>query len=235
MLKANQTDYDHLKTIRPSLDKQYVYYQEMKAFVRDFVDCYEEKMAEIETAENKWKDLLRARANRIVSRRQTDVKDQSLECSSASGAKKIADSGHEERLRAREARRESKKKIREKKYKIQIHLSRSDAVVPLYEGLSSEDDDEDGESFKQERKKLVDELNAAISEEINENFYEYELIKARFEKWNTQFNETYRNAYISLSLPKLFGPLVRCELIDWNPLEKVKNLKSHFNNRKAII
>ena len=66
-------------------------------------------------------------------------------------------------------------------------------------------------------------MNDIISSETNENFYEFELIKGQFEKWNTQFNETYRNAYISLSLPKLFSPLIRCELIDWNPLEKNAN------------
>lgn len=187
-------------------------------------------MTEIEGAENKWKDMLKQRADRIVSRRQQEVKDQSLECSGATkagGQKKIADQAHEERVRSREGRREARKKIREKKHKIQIHLaSKSDTpALALYEGLSSDDEDgEEMEAFKQERKKLVSELNGTIAEEINENFYEYELIKARFEKWNDQFGETYRNAYISLSLPKLFSPLVRCELVDWNPLDKVRGV-----------
>ncbi len=59
-----------------------------------------------------------------------------------------------------------------------------------------------------------------ITSDTNENFYDINLIKLRFERWSTDFNETYRNAYISLSLPRLFMPLVRTELIDWNPLEK---------------
>ena len=63
-------------------------------------------------------------------------------------------------------------------------------------------------------------MSDLITQDTNENFYEFTLIKTRFEKWNTQFNETYRNAYISLSLPKLFAPLVRTEITDWNPLEK---------------
>ena len=66
----------------------------------------------------------------------------------------------------------------------------------------------------------MSDLTETITSETNENFYQFDLIKERFEKWNTQFNETYRSAYISLSLPKVFSPLVRCDIIDWNPLEK---------------
>ena len=41
---ANQTDFESMKKMRPSLELQYIYYQEMKAFVRDFIDCYNEKV-----------------------------------------------------------------------------------------------------------------------------------------------------------------------------------------------
>ena len=43
--KAGEIDYENLKTAKPSLDKQYVYFQEMKAFIRDFIDCYNEKVS----------------------------------------------------------------------------------------------------------------------------------------------------------------------------------------------
>lgn len=80
--------------------------------------------------------------------------------------------------------------------------------------------------------KITTELNEILTGDTNENFYEYNLIKTRFEKWSTQFNETYRNAYISLSLPKLFSPLVRCELIDWNPLENTTSGPDYLENTK---
>lgn len=38
-------------------------------------------MPDIKEAELKWKDLMNQKATKIVNRRQTDVKDQSLECS----------------------------------------------------------------------------------------------------------------------------------------------------------
>ena len=66
-------------------------------------------------------------------------------------------------------------------------------------------------------------MNKQLTLEIDENFYQFDLIKKRFEKWNANFKETYKNAYVGHSLPKLFTPLIRCEIIDWNPLEKVFN------------
>lgn len=75
-------------------------------------------------------------------------------------------------------------------------------------------------------------MTESITSETNENFYQFDLIKERFEKWNTQFNETYRNAYISMSLPKVFAPLVRCDLIDWNPLEKSGGSVESFESFK---
>ena len=43
-LNANKTEFESLKTSRPVLDEQYIYFQETKAYIRDFVDCYNEKV-----------------------------------------------------------------------------------------------------------------------------------------------------------------------------------------------
>ena len=55
--------------------------------------------------------------------------------------------------------------------------------------------------------------------EVAEDFYKIDLITKRFEAWKSLSLSSYNNAYILLSLPKLFSPLIRIELIDWNPLE----------------
>ena len=79
---------------------------------------------------------------------------------------------------------------------------------------------QDEKSFKQK----FDEIRSEMSEErlfsdINEDFYKYDLIKARIEKWKLIDESSYKNAYVSHHLPKLFSPLIRIDLIDWNPLE----------------
>jgi hypothetical protein len=82
-LKANRTDLENLKTSKPLLDEQYVYFQEMKAYIRDFVDCYNEKIVEIDKAELKWKDLYKHRADTLAARRQQAIRDQTVECSNS--------------------------------------------------------------------------------------------------------------------------------------------------------
>ena len=86
--------------------------------------------------------------------------------------------------------------------------------------MSSEEETEtDDTEFKQKTSEILNELNQQIESEISEDFFKYDLIKQRFEKWKKLSSQSYENAYISLSLPKIFSPLIRCETISWNPLE----------------
>lgn len=52
-----------------------------------------------------------------------------------------------------------------------------------------------------------------------EDFSSIDSIKSRFEEWKNKHEDCYRNAYISLCLPKLFAPFIRLQLLDWNPFE----------------
>lgn len=56
-------------------------------------------------------------------------------------------------------------------------------------------------------------------EDVMEDFHEFHHIKARFEDWKRKQRDSYEEAFIGLCLPKLFTPLVRLYLINWNPLE----------------
>ena len=35
--------------------------------------------------------------------------------------------------------------------------------------------------------------------------------------WRQEENESYNSAYVSLVLPKLFSPLIRMQMLFWNP------------------
>ena len=58
-----------------------------------------------------------------------------------------------------------------------------------------------------------------IFDDVMEDFSELRHIKSRFEAWKKEHSESYDEAYIGLCLPKLFTPLVKLRLIEWNPLE----------------
>ena len=44
-LNANKAELDKYVMMRPKLDEQYIFYQDMKAYIRDFSDCYNEKVS----------------------------------------------------------------------------------------------------------------------------------------------------------------------------------------------
>ena len=65
-LNANKTDYEQSKKQKPLLENQYIYFQEMKAYIRDFIDCYNEKIADIEKAELNCIDLFKQRSTSFL-------------------------------------------------------------------------------------------------------------------------------------------------------------------------
>jgi hypothetical protein len=72
-----------------------------------------------------------------------------------------------------------------------------------------------------------------LFDDVHEDFHNIDLIKIKFEEWRLKYSNSYQDAYVSLSLPKLFSPLVRFELIDWNPLEVL--ISFDINQNKRIV
>ena len=66
---------------------------------------------------------------------------------------------------------------------------------------------------------IVNQFKDTIFSDVADDFYNINSIKERFQTWKSLNLSAYKNAYVLLSLPKLFSPLIRIELIDWNPLE----------------
>uniref|UniRef100_A0A3B4CYK9 GCF C-terminal domain-containing protein n=1 Tax=Pygocentrus nattereri TaxID=42514 RepID=A0A3B4CYK9_PYGNA len=58
-----------------------------------------------------------------------------------------------------------------------------------------------------------------IFADVQEDFSNVKKILSRFDEWRVSFPESYNNAYIGLCLPKLLAPLIRHQLIGWNPLK----------------
>uniref|UniRef100_A0A6Q2Y1A9 GCF C-terminal domain-containing protein n=1 Tax=Esox lucius TaxID=8010 RepID=A0A6Q2Y1A9_ESOLU len=58
-----------------------------------------------------------------------------------------------------------------------------------------------------------------VFSDVQEDFWDVKRVLSRFDEWRRAFSETYHSAYISLCLPKLLNPLIRHQLIGWNPLQ----------------
>uniref|UniRef100_UPI0037E9B37D PAX3- and PAX7-binding protein 1 n=1 Tax=Semicossyphus pulcher TaxID=241346 RepID=UPI0037E9B37D len=203
---------------------QYKFLQEMRGYVGDLLECFSEKVPAVLELEAAMHQLLRQRASRLVQRRQDDIKDESSEFASLSNKAVMApnldsfgrdrtayqEHSRQRRIAEREARRTRRRQAREQNGKRAEHK----------EGLSSDDEETstDITSFNMERDRIVRECKK-VFEDVVEDFHSLDCIKSHFEVWRRDYADCYRDAYIGLCLPKLFNPLVRLQLITWNPLE----------------
>lgn len=75
------------------------------------------------------------------------------------------------------------------------------------------------EAELQSKRKDLLKASQEIFSDVQDDFSDVKKILSRFNEWRVSFPESYNNAYISLCLPKLLAPLIRCQLIGWNPLK----------------
>ncbi|XP_068601141.1 PAX3- and PAX7-binding protein 1 [Brachionichthys hirsutus] len=223
-LSASESAIQQLEGSSNDNAEQYKFLQEMRGYVGDLLECFSEKVPAVLELEAALHQLLRQRASRLVQRRQDDIKDESSEFASLSNKAVMAPSldsfgrdrtayqehSRQRRIAEREARRTRRRQAREQNGKRAEHK----------EGLSSDDEETstDITSFTTEKDRIVRE-SKKIFEDVVEDFHSLDCIKSRFEVWRRHYAHGYRDAYIGLCLPKLFNPLVRLQLITWNPLE----------------
>ena len=54
-------------------------------------------------------------------------------------------------------------------------------------------------------------------EDVIEEFSNLSTVMEAAMGWRQEENESYNSAYVSLVLPKLFSPLIRMQMLFWNP------------------
>ncbi|KAG9464944.1 hypothetical protein GDO78_019158 [Eleutherodactylus coqui] len=196
-------------------EKSYKFFKEMKIFVENFVDCLNNKIEEIYQLESEMSQILEGRSRTLLKRRQNDLQLESSILQKLAGTENVNDEETKSRLQELELRR---KRRRQKPEECGQKAHR--------EGMSSDEElpvDQESE-YKQNREDVLL-LCKPIFEDVHENFCQIKNILSKFHEWRERFPETYYDAYISLCIPKLLSPLVRKQLIDWNPLQDTIQLK----------
>ncbi|XP_071955937.1 PAX3- and PAX7-binding protein 1-like [Antedon mediterranea] len=220
-LESSRHNSEKLKESTKVASEQYSFFQEMRGYVSDLIECLNEKVPIITGLDLTMNVLLKQRAQLLVTRRQTDIKDQASEfiSSKAASAPNLGIKGKKKnkdeetmqrRIAEREARRARRRRARESKTEGIMH----------YEGMSSDDEimETNKSKFIADKNRLIEEANALFSD-VTEDFKSVVSIEERFQSWKFDQSESYHDAYISLCLPKLFSPFVKLQLISWNPLE----------------
>ncbi|KAL6193011.1 hypothetical protein ACLB2K_034096 [Fragaria x ananassa] len=120
-------------------------------------------------------------------------------------------------MKGRAEARQRRRKRYEAKRESSMDVDSPDRTV---EGESSTDES-DGESKEYEsHRQLVLGTADQVFSDAAEEYSQLSLVKERFEKWKREYRSSYRDAYMSLSVPIIFSPYVRLELLKWDPLRE---------------
>ncbi|XP_056680910.1 intron Large complex component GCFC2 isoform X2 [Monodelphis domestica] len=178
----------------------YAFYRSLKDYLAVLLDCLSEKTAAIEALESALRALLRDRAASRLKRRQEELRSEAA---------------HLQQLAARSTDcAPDAPGLCE-----QAAARRSQGSRPQpREGPSSEEEPEE-EADLRDRQGDISRRGHRVFEDVGEDFSDSRKILLRFEQWRERFPDSYRDAYASLCLPKLLGPFIRLQMLDWNPLE----------------
>ncbi|KAH8362244.1 hypothetical protein KR200_003504 [Drosophila serrata] len=199
----------------PTAAAKYKFYQEVKCYVNDLVDCLAEKTPMINDLEKRSLQQYGKNQRYLVNRRRQDVRDQAKEIAEA--AKPISAAArrapeYEEQVR-RAAEREGRRTRR------RCERERNDLLSSHLDGMSSDDEIADQQQEQSVTSTAQMESQALETfEDVTDEFSKVELILMKFYAWRKTDMSSYQDAFVSLCLPKLLAPLVRHELLLWSPL-----------------
>lgn len=214
-LKLLQLEEIQVEQSAPVAAGQYRFYQNLRSFVVDFVECMDEKLPQIVDLEKRVSFVMSKFKTNLIERRRQDVRDQAKELSDQalkySGKKVVDDEERVRRAAEREGRRTRRRRDRERANLLESHL----------DGMSSDDEvpDQEDAQYKAQIQEVLEE-SQLVFEDTTDEFCDIRLVLQRFNEWKRNDLAAYKDAYVSVCLPKIVGPLIRVKMLTWNPFEE---------------
>uniref|UniRef100_T1P7K3 GC-rich sequence DNA-binding factor-like protein n=1 Tax=Musca domestica TaxID=7370 RepID=T1P7K3_MUSDO len=212
-MKAMQLEEMDAKQKAPAAAAKYRFYQEIKCYVTDLVDCLNEKISAINDLEKRCIVFFGKHQHFLIERRRQDVRDQAREMAEAAKPSTVRKGPeHDEQIRRaaeREGRRTRRRCERERQNTLSSHL----------DGMSSDEETSDRyqEQFQNELEELIKE-GVEVMDDVTDDFCKPFIILSKFHAWRQTDMSSYKDAFVSLCLPKILGPLIRLEMLTWSPL-----------------
>ncbi|TKR64152.1 hypothetical protein L596_024734 [Steinernema carpocapsae] len=202
--------------------------QEMKDFSSNIIECFDEKVPMINELEDQLFQMWKERNKRLIERRRQDLRDEYEACSSAAVGNTASVRSAEQATRAaeRDARRSRRRLQRE----------RAQSKIAHNEGLSSDDEETNSQLtlYKDTTESVVRQSGDVFIDVVDE-FIDICRICDNFVKWLAVDEDSFSQAYISAYIPKLVSPILRHQLIDWNPLLSNDRTLSSMNWYKRLL
>nr|XP_023020543.1 PAX3- and PAX7-binding protein 1 [Leptinotarsa decemlineata]XP_023020544.1 PAX3- and PAX7-binding protein 1 [Leptinotarsa decemlineata] len=206
-----------LKLKAPAAANRFRFYQELRGYITDLVECFDEKIEVIANLEQRALELMARKSDWLIERRRQDVRDQAEEATVKGG---VLRKGREEEEKQQRAAEREGRRIRRRR-------AREVPGQPKHvEGMSSDDEisPQDSLHFDKEKEQIQTELRD-IFEDVVDDYSSAANILIRFEGWRSTDLTAYTEAYATFCLPKVVGPLVRLNLIFWDPLNETVELE----------
>uniref|UniRef100_A0A915MCY9 GCF C-terminal domain-containing protein n=1 Tax=Meloidogyne javanica TaxID=6303 RepID=A0A915MCY9_MELJA len=206
---AENTDSIHkLEHYIPQLEHKFKMLQDVRIYTRDLLDCLNEKFLNINALEERVMEMWKQRTERLIKRRRQDVQDQYERCAANAAGRSfiIPNPEFAQRETEREARR-NRRRIKRENQRLSQNLPTSMQAMPSgsnihFDGLSS-----------------VEQSANDLFFDTEEDFCQVQNIISRILKWLAIDEDSFEKAYVSLCLPKLLGPFIRLQMLNWRPLK----------------
>ncbi|KAG8230484.1 hypothetical protein J437_LFUL013526 [Ladona fulva] len=210
------------ETSAPSLARRFRFYQELRGYVTDLVECLDEKVSLIEGVEARMhNNVWRKRRDELIARRRQDVQDQAKELAPIASARvpsSMRTNPEEEEAQVRRAAEREGRRSRRRRAR-QMAARSTTGTLKHYEGMSSDDEQTELEVVAYRKQKEVIEGDChKIFEDVVEEFCTVRGVLGRWEQWRSEEENSYQEAYASLCLPRVLAPILRLNLLSWNPI-----------------
>uniref|UniRef100_A0A1I8BV24 GCFC domain-containing protein n=1 Tax=Meloidogyne hapla TaxID=6305 RepID=A0A1I8BV24_MELHA len=215
-----------LEHYMPQLENKFKMLQDVRIYTRDLLDCLNEKFLNINALEERLMEMWKQRTERLIKRRRQDVQDQYERCASNAAGRSfiIPNPEFAQRETEREARR-NRRRLKRENQRMSQNLSTTGQIIPSgssihFEGLSSDDEETQSQLvFYSETQSSAEQSAKDLFFDTEDDFCQIQFIISRILKWLAIDEDSFEKAYVSLCLPKLLGPFIRLQMLNWRPLK----------------
>ncbi|XP_072545831.1 intron Large complex component GCFC2 isoform X2 [Salminus brasiliensis] len=202
-LRRMQLDMESAKNSLENLenypaDEQLRFYRSMNVFTQNLLECLSEKMMSINSVELDMHSLYIDQAESLMSQRRQAIQQESTRLQQLTYSNNAHGNG--ESL------------VKTDPFKDNAYIE-DDCVQADLEPTAEQ------EAELQSKRADILKRSQEMFSDVQEDFCDVRKVLSRFNEWRVSFSESYNNAYIGLCLPKLLAPLIRHQLIGWNPLK----------------
>ncbi|KAM9958662.1 hypothetical protein ACTFIW_012251 [Dictyostelium discoideum] len=211
---------------------QYIYYDEIKSYCNNMIDCLSEKIPQIEQLDDKYIELLKDYAYDIRKQFKQTLHDQinDIQDNELSNNNKISFNNNNNNKEEEEDKEEDLDEFGRDRshYEKSSRKKRLEQYKQLIVSLNNTDGNDDfklyqisDENFyKNEKEKILNSIKS-IMDDVDPDFCDINYIADKFKHWKSKDLKSYQKAQMPFIMPSILAPFIRLQMINWSPLDDI--------------